>query len=165
MKSLIQSKPIIWLLLVSFFISIYFSSQAVTPTNPTAHKEIMRQYIRDMRTLQDQVFYLSEIVLRDSAADTPTIANGIALINSSIEELNRSISNYLATVPSISSENRDILLAFNALNFAKNSLYQLSLLENTVSSVDRALLLEDFYLFRRAATETLTLLENLISRD
>ncbi|MDF2596092.1 MAG: hypothetical protein K0R69_2433 [Clostridia bacterium] len=165
MKFFIQSRPIIWLLLVSFFISIYFSSQAVTPANPVDHKEIMRQYIRDMRTLQDQVFYLSEIVLRDSAADTPTIANGITLINGSIEELNRSISNYLATVPSISSENRDILLAFNALNFAKNSLYQLSLLENTVSSVDRALLLEDFYLFRRAATETLTLLENLISRD
>ncbi|MDF2879205.1 MAG: hypothetical protein K0S30_2301 [Clostridia bacterium] len=165
MKYFTKSKSAIWLLLISFFISAPFSSNASIPANAVSHEDLMRQYIRDIRTLQDQVFYLSEIVLRDSAADTPTITNGISLINIRIDELTKSISDYLTIVPSISSENRDVLLVFNALNFIKNSLYQLSLLENTASSVDRALLLEDFYLFRRVGTETLTLLENLIARE
>lgn len=168
MKSLIKSKPLVLFILSTaiMFIAISVNASNISNTVSDAeHKQIIQQYIDRIRILQTEILYTNESNLEDSSTNKATLSNRITLINDEIEDLRKEISNYVDAVPSISSQNRDVALAFSALTFIKNELYQLSLLTQATSAVDKNLLLGDFYLFNRLATDTLNILEDLIARE
>ena len=168
MKSSIKSKSLVLLILSTTIMFIAISANASSISNNVSnaeHKQTIQQYINRIKTLQNQILYLNEYNLENSSANKTDLSNRITLVNNEIEELRKEISSYIDAVPSISYQNRDVALAFSALTFIKNSLYQLTLLSEATSAVDRNLLLEDFYLLNRSATDTLNILENLITRE
>ncbi|MBU3811235.1 MAG: hypothetical protein H9893_06235 [Candidatus Niameybacter stercoravium] len=168
MKNFITSKLLI-LLFVSttiMFTGIATNASDISNTvNDAQHKQKIQQYIDKIQTLQKQLLFLNEYNLESSPTNKATYSNSLTLANNEIEELREEIFNYLETIPSISYQNRDVALAFNSLTFLKNALYQLILLGDTTSAVDKNLLLEDFYLFMRLSNDTLSTLENIIARD
>lgn len=168
MKNIISLKLLIMLLISTtlMFTGISINASNISNTiNDAQHKQTVQQYIDKLRTLQKQILFLNEYNLESSPTNKDLYSNSITLTNNQIENLREEISNYLETLPSISSQNRDVALAFNSLTFLKNALYQLILLGDTTSAVEKNLLLEDFYLFMRLATDTLNSLENVIIRE
>lgn len=165
MKNYIKLRLFILLVLSVTIMSMAIPLSASNTISDANHKETIQQYISDIRRIQDQIFYLSQIILRGSPEDTPAISNGINLANHRIQELHKAISSYLEITPTISAQNRDALFASISLSLSKNALYQLNVLVNTHNYVDKSLLLEDFYLFKKVSTETLEELEELISRN
>lgn len=125
------------------------------------HKQIITQYIKDIRTLQEQILSLLE------KADTPpsSLNAQINFIYNNIEDVEKSILNYVTEVPKLSPQRQDLLLSLVALNATENSLYQLTQFINETSLVEKTLLLEDFYFLRTSANDTLNRLENIISRQ
>ncbi len=168
MKSSIKSKPFILLILFTTIMFIAISTNASNISNSVSnaeHNQIIQQYIDKIKNLQEQIFYLNEYNLESSPENKAILSTRIPIINNEIEELRREISNYIEVIPTLSTQNRDIALVFNALTFVKNSLYQLSILSNATSAVDKNVLLEDFYLAIRSATDTLNTLEDLMTRE
>ena len=162
MKIYIKRKFFTTLFLYLSTILIATSLSASTASN-ASHNYTIQTFINNIRLLQDQVFSLAEFALENPSEDKTRLTNSIRAVNSNIESLNREILDYLNTLPSISSQNSDVLLAQNALNLVKNSLYQINLLVNTTSGVERLLLLQEFFRLRVNAAETLVGLQNAIS--
>lgn len=156
---------------IKIFITVIVTTAILYSTIPlkasalmsSAHDQTIQTFINEIQLLQNQVFTLAQSTFEQSPGNKNTIKNEIKRINTSIQSLNQEILNYLASLPSISSENSDTLLVQNALNLVKNSLYQVDLLSQATSSVEQFLILQEFFRLRVNATETLTGLKNLIS--
>lgn len=164
MKNIIKSKSLISVILSISIIFIAFPLSGSSLTNNATHKKTITQFIDDVRTIQNQVFYLAQFALENPPRDRRELVNNIKLVNDRIVEVDKNIQDYLKTVPNISFQNRDALLLMNALNFTKNALYELELLSDTTSNVDRVLILEEFFRFRQAAIDILNSVENVILR-
>lgn len=168
MKRIIKSRQSLLLILSTaiMFIAISVNASNISNTVSNAeHKQIIQQYIDRIKTLQNQIFFLNEYNLEDSTSNKTIPPTSITLLNTEIENLREEISNYLETIPNISSQNRDAILALNSLNFLKNALYELGVIGDTTNVVDKNLSLENFYLLMRLSSDTLGALENLIARD
>lgn len=166
MKNYIKSKLFVFFLLSITTVCLTSPSLMASNTVTTAeHQKIMTQYIKDLRTLQNQIFSLFESVVNAPPQGSTNLESKVNFIYSQVENLEKSISTYLNSVPRLSAQRRDVLIAFDALNFLENSLYQLTQFIKETNSVERILLLEDFYFLRTSTTETLNRLENIISRE
>jgi hypothetical protein len=128
------------------------------------YKQLVEQYIQDILALRNQAFSLSQMILSDPPQDEAAVTASMTLLNTRVNDLNKSILDHLSNVPSDSYHNRDASLALASLSLIKSSLYQLRLLKESTSSDERYLLLEDFYLLRRSALEPLAILDTLIKR-
>lgn len=168
MRNYIKSKLFVLVLFslaaIFFAPSPLIASDTITITE-TEHKNIITQYIKDIRILQNQIFSLSESIIGTSPEDSTNIKSKINFIYSQIESLDRNISNHLNAMPKLSSQRRDTLITFDALHFLENSLYQLNQLIKGNNSVQKARLLEDFYFYRTSTADTLNRLEDIISRE
>lgn len=162
MKKSSNKKSFIPLLLT---LTILFTSFPLIASNTSisSHDQTIQKFIDDIQLLQNQVFTLAQSAFENSPEYKSTIKNEIKLINTNIQSLDNEILAYLSTLPSISSENSDTLLVQNALNLVKNSLYQIDLLSNSTTSLERFLILQEFFRLRVNAAETLLGLKNLIS--
>ncbi|WP_069999017.1 hypothetical protein [Cellulosilyticum sp. I15G10I2] len=143
-------------------IAIIFTTIPLSASNivrDIEHEMVIKQYISDIKDVQNHVFSLSQIVVGNLPEDLSRIRNEINFINIRIQELSRTVLLYTRSTPSISFQNRDALLVCVALNLLKNSLYQLNMLIYVDNNVDKSILLEDFYLFKRISIETLETLE------
>lgn len=136
---------------------------AASNTATSSHNRTIQSFIDDITSLQNRVFSIAGSALEASQPDTQNLNYLINLVNLDIESLNKSILEYLSTLPSISSQTSDTLLIQNALNLVKNSLYQIDLLVNAPSKVDQLLILQEFFRLRVNAAETLTGIQNIIS--
>ncbi len=150
---------IIFILSITIIFTAFPLNASVTVSN-LRHEAIIKQQISGIRVIQNHVFSLSQSIICYLPQDRSGIEKEINFINGRIETLGKEITAYLRTTPSISLENRDALLACVSLNFIKNALYQLSILSGQSSNVDRNILLEDFYLYKRFSVETLDALED-----
>ena len=147
------------------FTAISFIPSTLNASNPnnTSHKQIIQKFINDIKVLQNQVFTLAQSGLELSPQDKVDFKNKVKIVNSNIASLDKQIVDYLSDVPSISAQNSDALLVQNALNLVKNSLYQVDLLSNATSNVERLVILQEFFRLRVNAAETLTGVQNIIS--
>ncbi|MGL4739066.1 MAG: hypothetical protein ACRCW2_16630 [Cellulosilyticaceae bacterium] len=162
MQKYMKQKFLLILLLSVAVLFIAFPTSG-TDLNTSTHRQTIQTFINDIKSLQNLVFTLAQSALEDSPKDPTKLNNQIKFINSEIETLNTRILDYLTTVPSISAQNSDTLLAQNALNLVKNSLYQINRLVNAPSKVDELLILQEFFRLRVNAAETLTGLQAIIS--
>lgn len=159
MKNPIKLKLYTLLILSVLVISISIPLSASNTVRDIEHEMIIKQYISDIRDIQNHVFSLSQIIVGDPPKDLSRITKEINFINIRIQKLSRTVLLYTGSTPSISFQNRDALLVCVALNLLKNSLYQLNMLIYVDNNVDKSVLLEDFYLFKRVSIETLGTLE------
>ncbi|WP_069997383.1 hypothetical protein [Cellulosilyticum sp. I15G10I2] len=139
------------------------SIQDITISN-AEHKQTIEQFISEIKSIQRQVFDIAQAALRDPIPGDTQLEIRINLINNNIERLNRMLQDYLATVPDVSDQNRHVLLTFNVLNLAKNSLYSLSLLIRETSDIERLALLDEYFRSRVTSLDTLAILEAILER-
>ena len=167
-KKYFKLKPFILFILS---ISMLFMCPSIKATNTTntvsdaTHKQTIQQYVDRIKTLQNQIFFLNEYNLQESPKNKSLQSTNLTLANNEIENLREDITNYLDTIPSISSQNRDVALAFNSLTFLKNAVYQLILLQDATTTVEKNQLLQDFYVFNRLSNDTINVLDDIISRE
>lgn len=138
------------------------TSISALPNIPSAqHKRTIQDFISELNVLQNQIYTLSQSALKDEATSNfnATIKN----IDNGLDQLSMEVQNYLATVPSFSEENREILLLFNAFNFTKDGLYTLSLLNTVPSDIEKIQLLDRYFKSRLSAIDALELLNELLS--
>lgn len=155
-----------FLLLLVLVTAVFFVSPPLSASSTvTEHERIITQYINDIRTIQNQVFSLLESIISSPPQDSLNLNVRINFINRQLEALDRNIWDYLNTLPRLSTERRDTLIAFDALHFLENSFYQLTEYIKETDSTKGNLLLEDFYFLRTSTTNTLNRLENIISRQ
>ncbi|MDF2612347.1 MAG: hypothetical protein K0S71_133 [Clostridia bacterium] len=133
-----------------------------TPVSSSEHKEIIREFIYEITEIQSQVFNIAQLVLNNQPLSQGGLLPNITRINNNIDRLNRRIEEYSENIPSISTQNRDVLLISNALNFIKNGLLTLSVLAAADTDVERITLLDEYFRSRIAAKDTLKTVEDLI---
>lgn len=166
LKNYLKTKLFVFFLLsitTAFCIVPSIIASSSVPLNE--HKKIITQYIQDIRILQNQVFSLFESLVSAPPQDPSNLDSKANFIYSQIQYVDRNITNYLNTVPRLSSERRDTLIALDALHFLENSFYQLTALIKETDSTKRTQSLEDFYFLRTSTTNTLNSLESIISRE
>ena len=162
MKNFIKCRSLVPIVLS---IAIIFTSVPLSATVSTGspnHEAVIKGLINEIRQIQREVFDISLLALDNPPLFSQRLAANIARIDNSIALLNRRMTEYLATVPPISSENRDVLLVINALNLVKNGLYSLNILSTTPENILRIALLDEYFNFRIAANNTLDTVVNLL---
>lgn len=166
MKKYTQSQLLIFflLLLATFFVASPPLMASPTP-NLSEHQQEITQYIQDIRDLQDQIFSLLEKVSTMPIENIGNLNAEIHFIYSNLETVEQKLLDYVKDIPKLSPQRRDVLLSLIALNSVENSLYQLIQFIKEPNSVERTLLLEDFYFLRTSAANTLYKLESIISRE
>ncbi|WP_069999637.1 hypothetical protein [Cellulosilyticum sp. I15G10I2] len=158
-------------LFIPLLLSISTLCLAISPLSASGnvamieHKEILTQYIEDIRKLQDHIITLLEDVTGVPPVSNTDFTSELSLIYNEMEDVEKRILNYISSVPKLSYQRRDLLLSLVALNSVENSLYQLSQFIKETSGVEKALLLEDFYFLRTSASDTLYRLERIIERE
>lgn len=163
MKNYTLSKLFIFFLLSVAAVFFAFSKSMASNTNPMSeHKNTITQFIADIRSIQDQIFSLLEVIPSTPAKGNANLDSEISAIYSKIEDIEKKILNYVRALPKLSSQRRDILLTLIALNSVENSLFQLTQFIKTTNPVERTLLLEDFYFLRNKTTEALNKIEDSI---
>jgi hypothetical protein len=148
-------------------IAIIFSAvplSATVGTGSTHHQAIIQGFINEIIQVQREVTDISLLALENPPVFAERLAANITRIDNNIISLNRRMTEYLVTVPSVSSENRDVLLITNALNLIKNGLYSLNILTTTRENVLRIVLLDEYFRSRIAANDTLDTVQDLLSQ-
>jgi hypothetical protein len=156
MNNIIKTKSLIAIMLS---IVVLCAAIPLSSTSTNSHQEIINQFIYEITEVQTQVFDIAQFALNQSLVPGDLSPN-IRLIDDTIKRLDRKILNYLETIPSVSTQNRDVLLLLNALNFIKNGLYTLNLLTIANTDVERIALLDEFFRSRIAAKDTINTLES-----
>ena len=166
MKKYTQSQLLIFFLLLLATLFVASPPLMASPTpNLSEHQQEITQYIQDIRDLQDQIFSLLEMVSTAPIENIGNLNAEIHLIYSNLETVEQKLLDYVKDIPKLSPQRRDVLLSLIALNSVENSLYQLIQFIKEPNSVERTLLLEDFYFLRTSAANTLYKLESIISRE
>lgn len=137
------------------------ATEFTTPVSPIEHQQTLRNYINQLRSINNRAFRLVQLTLDTPPRDITALIQSINSINTEIYSMRRAMRDYLSYVQTTGIQNRDILLLFNALNHTSNQLYYLEQLSLTTSNVEKVILLEDFFRARSATTDTL---ETFISR-
>ena len=150
--------PLLLLLLLSIVFGT-FSSSASGIIGESEHREHVKKYVNEIRRIQNHIFALSQTIVCSLPQKQSDLTKEINYINTEIDKLSNTIAKYLEMTPQLSSQKRDATLARVALDLARNALYQLNRLVTVNNNVDRSLLLEDFYLFKKVSNETLITLE------
>jgi hypothetical protein len=161
MKPVIHSKSLLSIILSLAIVCTSVSLNAVSVSD-ASHKQTIQAFLDELQDIQSQVLDITQLALRNTTIETRQLEEQINLINTELETLNTRIQIYLRTVPSISNQNRHVLLTFNVLNLIKSSLYTVELLVNATNDVDRFALLDEFFRSRVTALDTLAILENLL---
>ena len=164
MKNLIKSKVLVSIILSLAIIVAFVPLNASDGNGTPNHSATINQFINEIRDIQREVFTISQNALNNPPLFAELLKNNISRIDARISTLNRRILEYLATTPNISSRNRDTLLIINALNLVKNGLYSLNVLTTTVPNIERIALLDEYFRARVSAIDTLTTVENLLSK-
>ncbi len=140
-------------------------STVTTSASPTLteHKQIIDQFIDQLRTIQNRTYLLVQLALDNPIQNVSAFKTNLNLVNSDAAILRRNVLDYQTTILPTSFQYRDVLLLLNALNHTKNALFELELLSAATSNVERARLLENLFRSRAEGIETLNMLENLIS--
>jgi hypothetical protein len=158
------------LLFLSLLISICFSFPAsasslpTTPISDEQHKQIITNYLNQIEAMHNQVDAIAQVAISEPQEDCALLCDRITVINTNIENLNSLIQDYLATNPGVSERNKHIILTFNFINLVKSNLYNLSQLIHTTSSIDRFLLLNEYFTTRANALSTLDILRNILAK-
>lgn len=161
-------KPLLCMILsiVMLFPSmpLYAASVNDTPISDAQHKQIIRQFLGEIKEIQRQTTDVSLLALTPSSLSNGQLQSRINLIENNIQGLNKRVQDYLSTVPEVGERNRHVLLTFNVLNLVKGGLYLLNLLVNTTTDAERFAILEEYFYSRATALETLEILEDILSR-
>ncbi|MDF2596095.1 MAG: hypothetical protein K0R69_2436 [Clostridia bacterium] len=161
MKPIIHSKSLLSIIL-SITIACTSVSLNATTISDISHTETIQAFLDQLQDIQSQALDITQLALRNSTIETRQLEEQINLLGTELEVLNTRIQNYLRTVPSISNQNRHVLLTFNVLNLIKSSLYTLNLLVHATNDIERFRLLDEFFRSRVTALDTLAILEELL---
>jgi len=141
-------------------------TQSPTATSSLAeHKQIISQFIDEIRNIQNRTYQLIQVALDNPIKDITNFKRNINTINSDAAELRRNVLNYQTTLIDTSFQYRDVLLLLNALNYTKNTLFELELLSVITSNVERTRIFENLFQSRAEGVNALNILENLISES
>lgn len=152
-----------YLLIFIASILIFTSSLFATAiTNPT-YKQTVTNYIEQLSQLQNQVFTLARKATFGSPESKSTFNSELDFINNSLKKTMDSMNSYYQTLPPKSTEKRNMLILVNASTLIESSLFQLNAINNTDSDVEKMVLLEDYFRFKVEATDTLNLVQHLLS--
>ncbi len=164
MKSIPKSKPTLFaILILSVILSFSLASASViNPPTISEHRQIMFQYISELRLIENRIFQLAQLSIECPARPLTDLSNNIQSIDRAISNLRRRISEYTDVISSISPQNRDVLLLTNALNYNRNALYQLSAVAQTTNNLERLIFLGDFFRARISSYETLNALDTIL---
>lgn len=167
MKNNVQSKIILFLILItfiSFYTSVKATSVPTTPISDAEHKQIINNYLMQIEALQNQVDAIAQAAISGPVGERELLRSRISVINTNIENLNSIIQDYLAANPGVSERNRHIILTFNIINLVKSNLYTLSELIDTTNNIDQFLLLNEYFSTRVNALNTLEILRQILAK-
>jgi hypothetical protein len=133
------------------------------PVSDTEHKRIMTQFISELKSIQNRILGASQLAL-DEPPENISLTRDINLINNDISKLRQRVIEYNSDIPSTDLRNKDALFLRNAINDSQISLYQLSEISQTTTNLEKILLLEDFFEYKKSGEQTLVNLENMITR-
>lgn len=176
MYSKINSKYLACIILSTILVSNTspISANAVTtttmddaPTLPSAaeHQRTMNHFINPLISIHSRLFQLVQLPLENTPQSTTTLNQNIALITTEITRLRGQLRTYLSELPPLSTQNRDVLLLFNVLNYTESALVSLSGLPNTPSSVERVILLSNFFDLRTSALRELNVIQSFLTQQ
>ena len=156
------------LLLIILFISILFSysplkATEISPISNTEHKKTMTQFISELKVIQDRIFKVAQVAL-DEPPENVAITRDINLINSDISRLRQQVIAYNSDIPAPDLKNKDVLFLRNAINDSQISLYQLDEISQTTTNLEKVLILQDFFEYKKSGEQTVINLENLMAR-
>lgn len=169
-QSILLTTILLCIVIIPIFSSLYATTLSIVPvTAPSSvspplneHKQIINEYIDELKIIQDRTFQLLQLVLDTPLKDPTNFNKNLNLINNDAATLRAKVLNYQKTVPADTTEFRDILLILNALNYSKNALFQLESLAKTTSNVEKSILLEEFFKSRIDSINALNIIRNLI---
>lgn len=159
-----MKSKLLFMLFMSFILLSHAPLEASNFSNIT-HQEIINTNIDQLTLIQNQIFALAQKILFSSIAGDSSSKNDTARINSSIDEVSKSLYNYASKLSDDSSEKRDTFLLINAANYIKSSLYELNSLAAQDSPPEKITTLERYFNYRVYATNTIKLVANLLSRE
>lgn len=126
------------------------------------HRQTITDFIDRLSIVQNRIYRLLQIALDYPIQDIAGFKTSINLVNTDAEALRRDILDYQRTLLSSSFQYRDVLFLLNALNYTKNSLFELELLSVATDNVDRARILQNFFISRAEGINTLGILDNIL---
>lgn len=162
--------PIKSLVSIILLITIIFANIPLCAVNSTdiiisdsQHKQIIEQFLAEIKNIQNQVTDIALLALKSPTSNNTQLQGRINLIENNIQRLNKTVQDYLATVPEVGERNRHVLLTFNVLNLVKGSLFILNLLVAVTTDAERFALLDEYFYTRITALDTLQILEEILS--
>lgn len=171
MNNITKPKSLVSIILLIAILFAYCSLNATTST-PSApvlpslaeHKQTIYQFLNDLKSIQNRTFQLSQLVVDNHPEDMPDFSKNITSVNYDLDSLRKKILDYLSILPTMSVENRDILLLLAAVNHSKNALFDLNSLSQTTNKVEKIILFEKFFNNRIDSNNSINALENIISK-
>lgn len=126
-----------------------------------SHEELVTGYINELGLIENEIFALAELV--NSNQFKSTFNRGSEFLNNKLDTLLNSMSTYDASLPSKSSERRDIALLLSAANLMRASLLELGQISDNPSDIEITLVLENYFKYRGAAKNSLDAVRGLLS--
>ncbi|MDF2614537.1 MAG: hypothetical protein K0S71_2323 [Clostridia bacterium] len=155
-----------FLVSIMLMVPIMFSSTtlgaAMAPASPSPaeHKEIIYEFISEIKNAQDQSITIAQSASKGSANSNNELQLQIYAIGNDLLALNERIEDYADSVQGLSEQDRQVRLTFNFLNLVRSNLYTLSSLARAATDVQRIQLLDEFFRTRINAFNILTILES-----
>ncbi|PHV72219.1 hypothetical protein CS063_01720 [Sporanaerobium hydrogeniformans] len=161
-------KTLSYLLLISllFLNPVYLNASiptTITSTSNAEFKKLITQFISDLNTIQNRIFRASQLTI-EQPLKSSLLKSELNSINSDITKLRKQVVDYDSTIPNNDLRSSILLLLRSAINDTQNSLYQLDSLSSASNSLDKILLLEDYFQFKKSGEQTLNEVEKRLSR-
>lgn len=134
---------------------IFTSSLFATDTTNAIYKQTVTTYIEQLSVLQNQIFTLAQKATFSSANSDSTFNSELDAMYSTLDQIYGSMTIYYNSLPAKSIERRNLLILFNAINLLRGSLFQFDELSNTESSLEKMILLENYFGFKIEANDTI----------